>query len=48
MSLLEYYFDTIFQVGFEKDKRFVKLVKPRYKATPINYFEVNEKGVVWM
>jgi len=48
MSLLDYYFDTIFQVGFEENKRFVKLVKPRYKTTPINYFEINEKGVVWM
>uniref|UniRef100_A0A7C2BKU2 AAA family ATPase n=1 Tax=Thermosphaera aggregans TaxID=54254 RepID=A0A7C2BKU2_9CREN len=48
MSLLEYYFDTMFQVGFEKDKRFVKLVKPKYKVPLVNYFEINDKGAVWV
>lgn len=48
MSLLDYYFDVIFQVGFEEGKRFLRLVKPIYKKPVVKYFEISDEGVEWM
>ncbi|MEM1635261.1 MAG: AAA family ATPase [Thermosphaera sp.] len=48
MSLLDYYFDIIFQVGLEEGKRFLKLVKPMHKKPVVGYFEISDKGVEWV
>ncbi|MGC9012272.1 hypothetical protein [Thermogladius sp.] len=45
-KLLDYYFDTIFQVNFEGSKRFIRLEKPPNRELKM-YFRVGDEGAVF-
>lgn len=45
-TILRYWFDVAYQMGFEDEKRFIKIVKPsvQFKA----YFKITNNGLIWV
>lgn len=46
MSILNYWFDSVFQLGWENNYRFIKVIKP-----PLDlklYFKITNRGVEWI